>query len=230
MKILAIGAHPDDIEFGCGGLIIKETEHGSRVKLAVCSLGEAGSSGTPEERKNEAFEAAKVIGAEIEFLELGGDSHIEYKPKNGFKIAEIIREFKPNIVLAPSLIENQHPDHLVLAKLTRDASRFARYGGLAELKKLPSHKIDALYYYGSSAEWDKKPDILIDISDMETQWEKAMMCHKSQMKTKQYSHMILAKAAALGASMGAKLAVGLYSNDPVRLNSLSDINLSSRNY
>ncbi|MDD4989492.1 MAG: PIG-L family deacetylase, partial [Candidatus Pacebacteria bacterium] len=66
-KILVFGAHPDDVEFGCGGLLIKEIENGSKVKIVVCSLGEAGTNGTPEGRKNEAEEAAKFIGAEIEF-------------------------------------------------------------------------------------------------------------------------------------------------------------------
>jgi LmbE family N-acetylglucosaminyl deacetylase len=92
------------------------------------------------------------------------------------------------------------------------------------------HKIKSLYYYGSSAEWDKKPDILVDVSDVEKEWETAMAYHVSQMKTKQYSHLVFTKSAALGASMGVKYAVGLYSNDPIRLNALSDLNLSSRNY
>ena len=229
-KILAIGAHPDDIEFGCAPLLIKEVKKGNQVKIVVASLGEAGTSGTPKARKKEAENAAKIIGAEIKFINLGGDSHIEYKPQNAFKIAEILRKYKPDIVLAPSLAENQHPDHLNLAKLTRDASRFSRYGGLRELKQFKPHKISALYYYGSSAEWDKKPDILIDVTENEALWKKTMESHKSQMKTKHYSQIILSKAAALGASMGVKLAIGLFSNDPIRLNYLSDITLSSRNY
>ncbi len=230
MKILAIGAHPDDVEFGAAPLLIKEIQKGNQAKIAVCSLGEAGTSGTPQGRKKEATDAANAIGAEIEFLNLGGDCHIECNPRNGFKIAAILRKFKPNIVLAPSLMENQHPDHLNLAKLTRDACRFARYGGLKELKSLPTHKVGMLYYYGSSAEWDKKPDLLVDVTDVERQWQKAMACHKSQMKTKQYIDLIFSKSRALGASCGVKYAVGLYSNDPIRLDRLSDITLSSRNY
>ena len=68
-KILAIGAHPDDVEFGCAPLLIKEVEKGNEVKILCLSLGEAGSSGTPEGRKQEAIDAAKIIGAEIEFLD-----------------------------------------------------------------------------------------------------------------------------------------------------------------
>ncbi len=158
-KILVFGAHPDDVEFGCGGLLIKEIEKGAKVKIVVCSLGEAGTNGTPEGRKAEAEAAAKFIGAEIEFISLGGDSHMQNTPENGFKLAEIIREYKPNIVLATSTTENQHPDHYALSEIARAACRLARYGGLEELKKLPVHAIDSLYYYPSSHSFDRKPDM-----------------------------------------------------------------------
>ena len=182
----AIGAHPDDVEFGVGGLLIKEAGTGSQIKIVVCSLGEAGSNGTPEGRKQEATEAAKFYNAEIEFLNFGGDCHITNKPENGIELAGIIREFKPNVVLAPSLTENQHPDHLTVAKIARDAARYARYGGLQELNSLPVHKIGALYFYPSSAEWDKRPDIIIDVTEQHDKWEQAMKAHTSQMKTRGY--------------------------------------------
>lgn len=231
MKLLAFGAHPDDVEFGgAAALIIKETQKGNRAKVVVCSLGEAGTNGTPQSRKKESQNAARLIGAEIEFLNLGGDCHIEYKPQNTIKIARVIRQYKPDVVLAQSLTQNQHPDHRNLAFTVRDACRLARYGGLKELKSLPVHKIGALYFYGSSAEWDKRPDIVIDVTDIHAQWEKAMLAHTSQMKTKSYLNLVNTKAAALGASMGVKYAVGLWTNDPIRLENLSDLSLSSRNY
>ena len=104
MNILAIGAHPDDIEFGCAHVLIQEARRGHRVKLLVLSRGEAASSGTPEERETEARAAAKAIGAEIAFLDFGGDCHMERTPKNAFHLAAEIRQFQPAIVLAP------HPD------------------------------------------------------------------------------------------------------------------------
>ena len=230
MKLLAIGAHPDDIEFGIGGLIIKEAQKGTEIKYLVCSLGEAGSSGTPGQRKKEAIAAAKLVGAEIEFIDLGGDCQIENKPQNAVKLARIIRQYKPDIVLAPSQTINQHPDHKIVSDLSRVASRLARYGGLKPLQALPIHKIKSLYFYPSSAEWDKRPDIIIDVSAEHAKWEKAMSLHSSQMKTKNYLNLVNSKAAYLGASVGVKYAIGLWVNDPVRLNSLSDLTLSSRNY
>ncbi len=229
-KILSIGAHPDDIEFGMGGLMIKESEKGSKIKYLICSLGEAGTNGNPKQRKQEAINSAKMIGAEIEFGDFGGDCHIENNTANAIKIAKIIRQFKPNIVLAPELEKNQHPDHYTVAKLTLSACRLARYGGLKELKKLPTHKIDALYYYPSRAEWPKKPDVIIDVTSQKTMWEQTMSAHKSQMKTKSYHDLVFSKASAMGASIGVKYAIGLYANDPIRIENLSDFNLSSRNY
>lgn len=229
-KILAIGAHPDDVEFGVAGVLIKEIKAGATVKVVVCSLGEAGTNGTPESRKKEAEAAAKFIGAEIEFVSMGEDCHIVESPENTIKLASIIRSFKPNIVLTTSQTENQHPDHLAISHMTRSATRFARYGGLKELKEFPTHNIDALYYYPSSAELDKKPDIVINVSEEYERWCEAMKIHESQMKTKSYLNLVTTKAAALGASLGVAYATGLWVNEPVRVDHLSDLSLSSRNY
>src|SRR6202453_1006336 len=73
VNLLAIGAHPDDIEFGCAPVLIKEIQKGNQVKLLVLSLGEAGTSGTPQIRERESRDAAAKMGAAIEFLDFGGD-------------------------------------------------------------------------------------------------------------------------------------------------------------
>src|SRR6266852_3951025 len=106
MNILAIGPHPDDIEFGCAPILIKEIKKGNRVKLLVLSRGEAGSRGTPEVREQEARAAARLIGAEIDFLQFAGDCRLQHTPENSFRIAAEIRKFQPAIVLAPHPAEN----------------------------------------------------------------------------------------------------------------------------
>jgi LmbE family N-acetylglucosaminyl deacetylase len=227
MNVLAVGAHPDDIEFGCAHLLIQEARRGNRVKNLVLSRGEAGSSGTPEGREAEAQAAAKKIGAEIEFLDFGGDCHMEQTPANALRIAAEIRRFQPVIVLAPHTAENQHPDHPVVGKLTRDACRLARYGGIEELKGAPAHAVAGLYYYAITQEFGT-PDILIDISGVATEWQTAMECHHSQMKTRGYAELRMAGARRLGLSIGVEYAAGLYVNDPVRVEALSDLSLSSR--
>lgn len=230
MKILAVGPHPDDVEFGCAPLLIQETRKGHQVKILVTSKGEASTSGTPEERAAEAREAAHLIGAEIDFLDLGGDCHVGHTPENALAMARQIRLFRPDTILAPSLDENQHPDHVAVGRIVRDAARLARYGGLEELRGLQPHPISQLYYYCITQDFAVKPDIIIDVSAVEAQWEAAIKCHKSQMKTKAYLELVLARARYLGASIGTSSAVGIWVNDPIRLESLSELKLSSRNY
>ena len=229
VKIMAFGPHPDDIEFGCAPLLIHEARNGNQVKMVVLTRGEASTSGNPEERERESRAAAAVIGAEVEFLEMGGDCHLKVGPEPAMAIAREIRKFQPRIVLAPHPDENQHPDHAVAAKLIRDGARLARYGGLAELRDLPLHSIGNLYFY-SITNTLSNPDIVIDVSGIESEWETAILCHKSQMKTKGYLNLVETRARALGATIGVSSAVGLWVNEPVRVRRLSDLTLSSRNY
>ncbi len=144
--LLVFGAHPDDIEFGCGGVIARETLVGLKVHFVVCSRGESGSHGMPKHRTAEAKKAAALLGATIEFLKLDGDAHLELRAAHAIKLAKIIRQIRPSTILAPSLVENQHPDHWRLGKLVRDAARLARYGGLKELRSQKPHAIQQLFF------------------------------------------------------------------------------------
>lgn len=120
--LLAFGAHPDDIEFGAGGIIALETAAGRPVHFVVCSRGEAGTNGTPAVRTAEAEKAAALLGVTLEFIDLGGDAHFVPSLPHSLTIAAIIRRVKPALVLAPTVNENQHPDHSVLGKIVRNAS------------------------------------------------------------------------------------------------------------
>lgn len=229
MNILAIGPHPDDIEFGCAPVLIKEVRNGNQVKMLVLSRGEAGSAGTPEAREQESRKAAQLIGATVEFLDFGGDCHLEYTPENAFKIAAEIRKFKPAIVLAPHPRENQHPDHVVAGRLVRDACRFARYGGLDELEYMPVHRVANLFFYNITQHL-QKPDIVVDISDVLAEWEAVMNCHESQVASKGYVDLQKTGARLLGLTIGSEYALGLFANDPIRLEGISDVKLTSRNF
>jgi bacillithiol biosynthesis deacetylase BshB1 len=229
VNILAIGPHPDDIEFGCAPILIKEMRRGNYVQLLVLSRGEAGSAGTPEGREQEARNAASLIGAAIEFLDFGGDCHLEYSPQNAFRIAAELRKFKPQIVLAPHPQENQHPDHAVAARLVRDACRFARFGGIDELKSTPPHRVSNLFFYNITQHL-QKPDIIIDISDLIPEWEAVMLCHESQVLSKGYIELQKTAARLLGLTIGTAYAAGLCVNDPLHLETISAVTFSSRNF
>ena len=132
MNLLAVGAHPDDIEFGCAPVLIKEIRKGNQVKLLVLSRGEAGTGGTPEIREQESREPPRASARASNFWISAAIANLEYTPDNRLPDRAEIRTFRPSIVLAPHIGENQHPDHAVVGKLTRDACRLARYGGILE--------------------------------------------------------------------------------------------------
>lgn len=228
-KILAIAAHPDDIEFGCGAILIKEIKKGNDVAMLVSSLGEAGTHGTPAIRKRESQNAAKLIGASIGFLDFGGDCRIEHTKTNVFTLVKELRAYKPDIVLAPGLQENQHPDHLAVGKIARDAARLARFGGIKEFTD-PPHRIANLYHYGVTQYVERPYDVVIDVTKEKDVWVKMIESHKSQMKTRRYVDLLLSRARFLGLSIGTEYAMGLFANDPIHLDTLSEVKLSSRNF
>ena len=229
-KILAISPHPDDIEFSIGGLLHKEAQSGNTIKILMCSRGEAGTNGTPVEREDESRKAAQIIGAEIEFVDMGGDCQIEDSRENAFVVAREIRRFQPDILLAPQLTPNQHPDHSRVARMAVDAARYARYGGLSTLKGLDVHKVTNIFFYASSVNDQQNPDVVVDVSGHIEQWREVMNCHASQLKTKNYLDLIESRARFLGVAIGADYAVGLWKNDPLQLESLTDISRSGRGF
>ncbi|HEY4246083.1 MAG TPA: PIG-L family deacetylase [Lacunisphaera sp.] len=232
--LLAFGAHPDDVEFGCGGIIARETHAGRPVHLVICSRGEAGTNGTPAERTAEAEKAATLLGATIEFIELDGDAHLEMRSAHAIALAGIIRRTKPVIVLAPTLEQNQHPDHWRLAQLVRDATRLARYGGVAELKDQPVHATGQLFFYAitPNAEPANGQPVLIDVSPPEVvaAWTAAMQAHASQLKTRDYVELQLARARVNGSRCGMPAAMSLYPNDPLVFDSLAPLARGARRY
>jgi LmbE family N-acetylglucosaminyl deacetylase len=232
--LLAFGAHPDDIEFGCGAVIAQETRAGREAHLVVCSRGEAGTHGIPRQRAAEAREAAALLGASIEFLELDGDSHLEIRAAHAIKLAGIIRRVKPGVVLAPSLVENQHPDHWRLGKLVRDAARLARFGGLRELRKTPPHALGQLFFYAVTPEaepLDITP-VLMDVSAPETvrAWTAAMEAHASQTSARAYVELQVTRSRLRGLRAGVAHAVALFPNDPLVFDSLAQAGRSARKF
>ncbi len=230
--ILAIGAHPDDIEFGCGAILLKEARTETRIHFLVCSKGESGSNGSPAERVTECRTAAESIEAELRFLDLGGDGKIERTKANAFALARAIRETQPRIVLAPTLIENQHPDHATVGALVQEACRLARYSGLGDLKEHSAHTVESLFFYAITpgAEPSRERSILVDVSDLKEDWVKLMQCHATQMQTRRYVDLQLARARVLGLEIGAEYAQALWPNDPLVVEDLSDIPRGARHF
>ncbi len=232
--LLAFGAHPDDIEFGCGGVIVQEARAGRPAHLVVCSRGESASHGTPAKRTVEAKKAAALLGATIEFLKLDGDAHLEIRAAHAIKLAAVIRRVRPEIILAPSPVPNQHPDHSRLGQLVRDAARLARYGGLKKLKARLPHAIGQLFYYALTPGTEPKDisPMLVDISAIEivNAWTQAMEAHESQTSARNYVELQLARARLLGLRAGVSHAMELFPNDPVVISSLIQVSRGARRF
>ena len=233
-SILAFGAHPDDIEFGCGGIVARETAAGRAVHFAVCSHGEAATHGMPAERDAEAHQAAGILGATLEFVDLDGDGRLEMRAAHARALAAVIRRIKPGIVLAPTPVENQHPDHSRLGRLARDAARLARYGGVAELRAQPPHAVASLLFYAVTAEGEPPdvPPVLIDVSEsaVVATWQAAMEAHGSQAASRPYAELQLARARVWGLRAGVGHAQPLFPNDPLVVDSLAALARSARNF
>lgn len=231
LRILAVGAHPDDIEFGCGGVLLAEAARGSQIALCLCSRGEAGSNGTPAEREAEASRAALLLGATIEFLNLGGDCHLEVSAANNIAIARQIRLTRPDILFAPVGSLDQHPDHAVVSQLCRNAGRLARYGGLEELRDLTPHAIRHHLEYAITADADSgrdQPTMRVDVSAQLARWIGLMECHQTQLRTRNYIDLQTARARLLGIESGVEYAQALYATDDMLVTSLAELPASVR--
>ncbi|MBL8886826.1 MAG: PIG-L family deacetylase [Phycisphaerales bacterium] len=232
--LVAFGAHPDDVEFACGGVLALETRIGRPVHIVVCSRGEASTKGSPEQRTAEAEAGAKILGATLEFLTLDGDAHLEHRAEHAIKLARVLRTIKPSIILAPSTVSDQHPDHAALGELVRQAARLARYGGVHELKDLGPHAINQLLFYALSpaAEPIGTGRILVDVSAPEIldAWTRAMNAHGTQTAHLNYVELQLSRARMLGLTAGIGHAIPLFPNDAVVVNSLDPVARGARTF
>ena len=175
-----------------------------------------------------------LLGATIEFVRLDGDAALEAKPAHAARLAAIIRRLRPSQVLAPTLVGNQHPDHPRLGRIVQDASRLARYGGVASLRARPAHAIGSLLFYAVTPEAEpagEKP-VVVDISEpgVLKAWSAAMAAHASQLATRNYAELQLARARVLGLRAGVGHAQALFPNDPLVFGSLAPLARSARRF
>ena len=135
LDVLAIGAHPDDVELACGGTIIKLLKQGRKVGLADLTEGELGTRGSRKIRAAEALEAARILGLALrENLQIP-DGNIQLSKENLLKVISLIRQFKP------ALVSNQHDPRSGQPRVGPEVSRQSNRGG-AKLMAAQHQKID----------------------------------------------------------------------------------------
>ncbi|WGK63967.1 bacillithiol biosynthesis deacetylase BshB1 [Croceiramulus getboli] len=180
VDILAIGAHPDDIELSCAATLAKEIAKGKTVGLLDLTRGELGTRGTPEIRHQEATRAAELLGAR--FRENCGlpDGFLVNDKASQLKIIEVIRWCQPEIVLCNAL-EDRHIDHGKGARLASDACFLS---GLKMIETTRAGQAQthwrprAVYHY---IQWKNlKPDFVVDVSGFMDQKLQAVLAYKSQ--------------------------------------------------
>lgn len=237
VDILAFGAHPDDIELGCTGTLLKHIKLGYTVGLCDLTQGELGSRGNAKLRLQEAEDAKNCMGAKWR-VNLGmKDGFFEHSYDNIMEVVKVIRAAKPKIVLANAPID-RHPDHGRGCKLVADA---CFYSGLVRIElfdqngnKLEPHRPKSLFSYIQDKEL--KPDFVVDITDEIDQKIECVLKFSSQFFTdndseygiqtpisgKQFLDFVRSKNAVYGRDIQANYAEGFITK---RLHGISDLTL-----
>lgn len=180
LDILAFGAHPDDVELGCGGTLAKAIAAGKKVGIIDLTRGELGTRGTAEIRDAEAIAAAKILGIHFRENLNMRDGFFENNEENQLQIIAIIRKYKPEIVIC-NAIEDRHIDHAKGSKLVADAcflSGLTKIETHFENQKQAAWRPKNVYHY---IQWNSlKPDFVVDISGYNDQRLEAIKAYKSQ--------------------------------------------------
>jgi len=176
MNVLAIGSHPDDIEYGCGGALLRFARQGYHIYLFIATGGEEG--GDPGVRRLEQEKSAELLGAKKIFW--GGylDTQLPLKQELISKIESAVEEVKPSLIFGHAS-RDTHQDHRVLADATLSATRYMK---------------NVLLYEVPSTQ-DFMPTIFIDIRETLAEKQEALRAHQSQMdKTRIHDLNILTVA------------------------------------
>jgi bacillithiol biosynthesis deacetylase BshB1 len=233
LDVLAIGVHPDDVELGCSGTLIKEIKRGKKIGIADLTQGELGTRGTVETRYQEAADAAKIIGAAVRVNLKMRDGFLKNDEAHQLQVIQILRKYQPEIVIG-NILEDRHPDHGRAGQLIYDACFLS---GLKQIKttdesgreqekwrpKYLLHYIQDRFY---------EPDVIVDITD---EWEQRLDSIKAYatqfhnpgsdepqtyISSPEFLESIIARARLLGKRIGVQFAEGFLSKKSIGISNL----------
>lgn len=226
LDILAFGAHPDDVELGASGTLIRAARGGASTGVITLTRGEMGTRGTTGARSAEFDAAAGVMGlAHHEMLSLP-DGRLAPDEPSRLAVIREIREHRPRVVLLP-WPEDRHPDHDAASRIIQDASF------LAGLRRLDTgqepHRPSELVYY--MAAWEFEPSFVVDISGFIEEKKRAVLCYKTQVfnagfegkdpptfiASEHYQELLLSRMAHYGRLIGKKYG------EPFRIRGLLEV-------
>ncbi|MBL86397.1 MAG: bacillithiol biosynthesis deacetylase BshB1 [Winogradskyella sp.] len=222
LDILAIGAHPDDVELGCGATIAKEVANGKKVGIIDLTRGELGTRGTADTRDEESFNAAKILSVAMRTNMEFADGFFINNKEHQIELIKEIRKYRPEIVLC-NAIDDRHIDHAKGSKLVSDACF------LSGLRKIDTKHNDGdnwqepwrpkvVYHY---IQWkDLEPDIIVDVTGYIEKKMEAVLAYKTQffdpeskepetpISSKNFTDSIIYRARNAGRLIGTEYGEG----------------------
>ena len=235
LDILAFGAHPDDVELGCGGTIAKEIANGKKVGIIDLTRGELGTRGDSKTRDIESSDASKILGLEIRENLGFRDGFFINNEIHQLEVIKMIRKYKPEIVLCNAQ-DDRHIDHPKGAELVSDACFLSglrkvitELNGSNQSEWRPKN----VYHY---IQWkNSSPDFLIDISGFIEKKLQAIQAYSSQffdpnsnepetlISNKNFISNVINRSADLGRLINVEHAEGFTSKKSIGINRLHDL-------
>lgn len=233
LDVLAVGVHPDDVELGCSGTLIKEARRGKKTGVIDLTQGELGTRGTIESRFNEAREAAKIMGVAIRENLRMRDGFFQNDETHQLQLIQVLRKYQPEIVIG-NILEDRHPDHGRAGQLLYDACFLS---GLKQIKTIDEQgrpqerwRPKQLLHYLQDRFYE--PDVIVDISDVWTERLESIKAYKTQfhnpeieeeetyISSPQFLESIIARARLLGKRIGVQFAEGFISKKSIGISNL----------
>ncbi|HXJ85447.1 MAG TPA: bacillithiol biosynthesis deacetylase BshB1 [Candidatus Binatia bacterium] len=190
LDVLAIAAHRDDVEQTCSGTLLRTAQLGQRTGILDLTRGEIGTRGTAEDREREANDAAKILGVTWRRALDIPDGRVENTWENRLKVASVIRETRPRVVILPYW-KGRHPDHYTASTLGYEAcflAGLAKLGtrdhalgpstGKHQISELAPHRPFKIIY--ATLYYDIRPTFVVDISDQFEKKFSSILAYKSQ--------------------------------------------------
>jgi len=235
LDILAFGAHPDDVELGCGGTVAKEVSKGKKVGIIDLTRGELGTRGSVDLRDQESKLASNVLGLELRENLNFKDGFFQNNESNQIEIIKVIRKYRPEIVLC-NAEDDRHIDHPKAAELVSSACFLS---GLRKIETIDNGKNQLewrpknVYHY---IQWkNSSPDFLVDISGFISIKLEAIKAYSSQfydpnsnepetpISSKNFIDNVINRSADLGRLINVEHAEGFTSKKSLGINTLEDL-------
>ena len=224
VDVLAVGAHPDDVELTCAGTLVTLHSHGRRFGIVDLTRGEMGTRGTASIREQEARRSAEILGAEFRETLDFGDGGLVRSRENELVLIDLIRREKPRLILT-SYPDDRHPDHRRAGELVTDA---AFYAGLPKIStRYAAHRPQQTIYYSTG--YVHAPSFVVDVTAAMEKRRTAVRSYASQLHNPQsreprtllsqepFLAAIEARARHFGFLIGVEFGEGFVSKRPPKI-------------